>query len=180
MDAKTAVQLKFADEAFDNPKKAKAMNLIDRLQNPSDAEAKAQIDALNVQISNHDEVVAELQAKVDAVSSDLEAAATELLEIKSAKETAEAKANEFEAKSVDLEAQVAELEAKSEVTAEAVAAKAAELLANQGHPAPVSVEDDGAGAKSHLEIFESLTGSEATAYYKAHGKEIRAEVRTRQ
>lgn len=179
LNADDAIELGLADEKFDNKKKDKAMNIIDRLTKPSNDEAVEQIAALEAQISNYDEQVVEFQAKLDEAEAALQAATTELVELKTAKDTAEAKLAEYEQAAAEASAKVEELEVKAEETQEKVAAKAAELLAEQGHPAPVQLEDDGAACKSHSEIFESLSGSAATAYYKEHGAKIRAELRAK-
>ena len=72
---------------------------------------------------------------------------------------------------------IAALTEKAQVTDEKISVRASEFLAAQGHPKPVTVEDDGGSNKSHLETFNSLTGAAATAYWKQYQKEIKAEQR---
>lgn len=185
LNADDAIELGLADEKFDTKTQDKTMNIIDRLTKPSGEEAQERIVALESQLSDHESVVAEFESKIEAAESALQAASTELVELKSAKETAENALIEAEGKLNELQAQldavskesaakITELEQNAAETEEKIAAKASELLALQGHPKPVSIQDDGSAPKSHLEIFESLTGGEATAYYKAHRKEILA------
>lgn len=190
MDAKQAVEMGFADElGFDSKKKDKTMNILDRLTQPSDNEAKERIEALEAQVVENETAFTEFQAKLDAAEEALQAASTELIEVKAAKESAESIKAELEAKVADLEAKIEsltveaegkieELENKAQVTEEVVAERASELLAQIGQPAPVAVDDDGTPAKSHFETFQSIKDpAAASAYYKEHRKEIQAEMR---
>jgi len=72
---------------------------------------------------------------------------------------------------------IADLTAKTEKVEELAAIKAAERLAAQGHPQPVSLVGDNASSVSHLETFNALKGAEATAYFNKFKTEIAAEQR---
>ena len=189
MSADEAISMGFADESFDT-KTNNSMSILDRITKPSSDEAQERISALEASIESHDSQISLFQAKAEQAEAALQEAVTELESIKNEKDLAvalnadlEAKVSDLESKIVSLteeaEAEKAELEEKAKETDEKVAAKASELLAATGHDAPVDLEGDKVSAMSHLEVFESLTGSEATAYYKENGKAIRAEMRSR-
>lgn len=189
MDGKKAVAMGFADE-FDTETKTKAMNLIERLLKLGDNEATEQVKSLEAQISAHDEVVNGLNAEIESLKASVEASTTELVELKAAKASADellaakdaeikAQADEIAAKQAEFDAAKAELEKAAEVSQEKVAAKAAELLAQTGHQAPVAIEGEGE-SRSHLEIFSELKGAAASAYWKANQKEIQKEIKARQ
>jgi predicted nuclease with TOPRIM domain len=93
--------------------------------------------------------VAELTAKLDESGKTIEANAERITE---------------------LEKQAEDLDAKASI-------KAAELLAQQGHPQPVALVGDSGQAKTLTEQFEELKGAEATAFYQKHRKAILAEQR---
>lgn len=188
LNADDAIELGLADAKFDTKKKDKAMNIIERLTNPSNEEAIEQISSLEAQISNHDAQVAEFQAKLDEAESALQAATTELLELKSAKESAENKIAELEAQIEEASKQVEatieeqeavvsaqaeivqELEEAAKETEEKVSAKAAELLAQQGHPAPVAINDEEAQSEDSIkaQFAKMKPGAERTAFFNAH------------
>ena len=101
--------------------------------------------------------LAEVNAKLQADLSELTAKITEADKL--ANENAET---------------IAELKAEVEAVDEKAAIKAAELLAQQGHPAPVALIEEGTETKNILEQFEALKGGEATAFYRKHRKAILA------
>lgn len=113
-------------------------------------------DALKAEASilENDSLRAELidaQAKIAELTANDGATAILNVELTEAK----SKISEFEAKVADYNIKVADLTAAAEVTAEKVSIKAAELLAAQGHPAPVALEGQGAAAP---DTIKSLHG----------------------
>lgn len=184
LNADQAVELGFADAKFDTKDKPKAMSILDRLTKPSDEEANERIGALEATIEQHESEIGQFEAKLKEAESALQAAADELVSVKEEKESIKA---EFEAAAKELEEiqasydeaqkQIEALTEETKVSKEKVDARASEILAESGHPEPVQVEDDQNAGKSHLETFQSLDPAAASAYYKEHSKEIRAEMR---
>lgn len=181
MDAKTAVELGFADEEFDTPKKAEAMsNLLARLTNPSDAEAKERIDALENQIQAHDSIVSDFQAKLDLAENALQEATTELTAIRAEVQTKCDEITNLQGSIQAKDEQIAEmtacisrLEAEAKETQEKIGNKAAELLASAGHVAPVNLTDDAGETNTKLisrKDFNALTPHERLQFVKAGGK----------
>lgn len=71
---------------------------------------------------------------------------------------------------------IADLTAAAEVTDEKVSIRAAELLAAQGHPAPVSLAGDSDSGPDHIAELGKLQGAERSAYYNEHKAEIRKQL----
>ena len=155
-------------EKFDT--EPKDMSIFARLF-PNNEEAVAKLDAM---LEDNETLRTDLEA-AQAKIGDLTAAAEELLLSKT--ELAEAKAQIAASEKLAAEnAQViADLTAAAEVTEEKIAAKASELLAATGHPAPVALVGDGGNAKSILVQFNELKGSDATRFYTQHRDAILAE-----
>jgi chromosome segregation ATPase len=131
--------------------------------------------------------VAKLEAAIseaESLRTDLEAAQArvgELTPLADANIALKAELNEVSAKLAESERianeaaeKIAELEASAGKLDELAAIKAAELLATQGHPAPVSLVGDAGETKSILEQFLALEGEEATRFYTQNSKAIRA------
>ena len=113
-------------------------------------------EALKIEaaILENDSLRAELveaQAKIDELSANDGATAALNIELTEAN----AKVADFEAKVSQYDTKIAELTAANEVTAEKVSIQAAELLAAQGHPAPVALE---ASAEVAPDPIKSLHG----------------------
>ena len=114
-------------------------------------------DALKAEASilENDSLRAELadaQAKIAELTANDGASAILNVELSEAK----SKISEFEAKVADYDIKVADLTAAAEVTAEKVSIKAAELLASQGHPAPVALEGQGEPAPDPIKSLHGF------------------------
>jgi len=187
LDADDAVALGLADEKFDTKTKDKAMNIIDRLTKPSGDEAQAKIDALENEAQAHDEQVAEFEAKLSTAESALQESTEKLVELQASKDSAEELNAELESKVAELEnkiqvlteeaeasdeakAEVIEkLEVEAEETKEKVDARASEILAEQGHPAPVAIEENAVSADDiRAEFAKMQPGTERSAFFQAH------------
>jgi ATP-dependent protease ClpP protease subunit len=162
-DAKNAL-------SFDTPEKG--MSIFARLF-PDNAEAVAKLESmleeneilradLSAAQSRIDELapLAEVNAKLQSDVAELTAKLDE------SGKTIEANAERI----TELEKQAEDIDAKASI-------KAAELLAQQGHPQPVALVGDSGQAKTLTEQFNELKGAEATAFYQKHRKAILAEQR---
>jgi ATP-dependent Clp protease protease subunit len=114
-------------------------------------------DALKAEASilENDSLRAELaaaQAKITELTANDGATAILNVELSDAK----SKISEFEAKVADYDIKVADLTAAAEVSAEKVSIKAAELLAAQGHPAPVALEGQGGTAPDPIKSLHGF------------------------
>lgn len=137
-------------------------------------------EALKIEaaINENDTLRAELidaQAKIDELAGLSEANAAHLADLVTAQAKAndlEIKIGEFESKVAEYDIKVAELTAANEITAEAVSLRAAELLASQGHPAPVVIDDNGEAQNKILtvEAFNALKPFEKMQFFKDGGK----------
>jgi ATP-dependent Clp endopeptidase proteolytic subunit ClpP len=114
-------------------------------------------DALKAEASilENDSLRAELaaaQAKITELTANDGATAILNVELSDAK----SKISEFEAKVADYDIKVADLTAAAEVSAGKVSIKAAELLAAQGHPAPVALEGQGGTAPDPIKSLHGF------------------------
>ena len=108
--------------------------------------------SLIAELSGHAEIITQLRAEL----------ATE-----------QEKAVEVTEKVEELEKKVEELEEKTEVSEEKVSARAAELLASTGHPAPVALAGDTNEAPvSHLKAMATMNPTEAAEYFALHKADI--------
>lgn len=154
-----------AKAEFDS--EGKGMSILAKLfpGNEDALKAEASIlenDSLRAELSDAQAKIAELTAN-DGATAILN---VELSEAKS-------KISEFEAKLADYDIKVADLTAAAEVSAEKVSIKAAELLASQGHPAPVALEGaapEVIGNTMSREDFTALKPATAMKFIKAGGK----------
>ena len=176
MGAEEAMKRKFIDEVvtgkFDTKEKGKSMNILDRLTSPASAEALAEIDNLKAEVSNRETEVAELTNKVSVAESALQEAATATAELRNSIATAQAEIETLKAEV----AKIPGLESAAAVSREKIANEASNLAASIG--LQEALPDNGVGETTktpHLDIFNNLTGPEKSAYYQAHGKEIRKE-----
>lgn len=176
MGANEAKDRGFIDEVmgakFDTAKKGKSMNILDRLTSPASAEALAEIDNLKAEVSNRENEVAELTNKVSVAESALQEAATATAELRNSIATAQAEIETLKAEV----AKIPDLESAAAVSREKIANEASNLAASIG--LQEALPDNGVGETTktpHLDIFNTLTGPEKSAYYQTHGKEIRKE-----
>jgi ATP-dependent protease ClpP protease subunit len=180
MSAESAVAEGFADEVvsgkFDTKPKDKGMNILDRLTSPASAEALAEIDTLKAEVSNRESEVAELSNKVTVAEAALQEAATATAELRNNLATVNARVTELEA----IAARVPELEAAAVVTAEKIANGASQLAASIGLPNPLADAGNSSTAETsktpNLDMFNSLTGAERSAFYNANQEAIRKEI----
>lgn len=170
MDAKDAVEKKFADEILRFDSLENSMSILAKLFPGND-----QVAQLEAQVAENDTLRAELldaKAKVDELSA-LAEVNSQLQNELAASAT---QVTELTAKATELEAKVAELEAVSAESQEAVSAKAAELLAAQGHAGSVALAADGNDVMpTLLDQFAALTGEEATKFFNENRAAILAE-----
>jgi ATP-dependent Clp endopeptidase proteolytic subunit ClpP len=190
-DLKAIRNLMFA-ETWMTADEAKANGFVDTVI--KDGKAKAEFDtegkgnmSILAKLFPGNDQVAQLEAslaEVETLSATLESAQAKIVELTGLSEVnaqlqtdlsdAQAKVSEFEAKFAEYDIKLAEATAAAEVTAEKVSIKAAELLAAQGHPAPVSLTGDtGSAATDHVAELAKLSGTERTEYYNLHKAEIR-------
>jgi len=190
-DLKAIRNLMFA-ETWMTADEAKANGFVDtvikngKAKAEFDTEGKGNMSILAKLFPGNDQV-AQLEAslaEVETLSATLESAQAKIVELTGLSEVnaqlqadlsdAQAKFSEFEAKVAEYDIKLAEATAAVEVTAEKVSIKAAELLAAQGHPAPVSLTGDtGSAATDHVAELAKLSGTERTEYYNLHKAEIR-------
>jgi ATP-dependent Clp protease protease subunit len=161
---------------FDTAKKGKSMNILDRLTSPASAEALAEIDTLKAEVSNRESEVAELSNKVSVAEAALQEAATATAELRNNLATVNARVTELEA----IAARVPDLEAAAQITAEKIGNEAAQLAASIGLPDPLTDTGNSSTAETsktpNLDIFNSLSGAERSAFYAANQKVIRKEM----
>jgi ATP-dependent protease ClpP protease subunit len=180
MSAESAVAEGFADEVvsgkFDTKPKDKGMNILDRLTSPASAEALAEIDTLKAEVSNRESEVAELSNKVSVAEAALQEAATATAELRNSLATVNARVTELEA----IAARVPDLEAAAQITAEKIGNEAAQLAASIGLLDPLTDTGNSSTAETsktpNLDIFNSLSGAERSAFYAANQKVIRKEM----
>jgi len=83
------------------------------------------------------------------------------------------KVEELEKKAEELETKVEELEKEIEISDDKVSARASELLASTGHPAPVGLAGDNHEAPvSHLKAMATMNPTQAAEYFALHKAEI--------
>ena len=145
----------------------KGMSIFAKLFNNDEAALK--VDAVFAENDSLRADLVEAQAKVDELSGLAEANAAHLSDLVEA----QAKLVDFEAKVAEYDIKVAELTAANEVTTAKVSIQAAELLAAQGHPAPVALEGGDLEAASNTltrHAFNALAPKEKMAFIKKGGK----------
>ena len=191
-DEKKIRNLMFA-ETWMTADEAKEYGFVDTVM--KDGKAKAEFDTDKKSMSifaklfpGNDEAL-KIEASLlenDSLRADLEATQAKVVELTSLVEVnaqlqtelseAQAKVVSFETAAADAAAKITELEAAAEVTSEKVSVRASEMLASQGHPAPVSLVGDSDLPVDHVANLSTLKGSDRTAYYNANAKEIRKQL----
>jgi ATP-dependent Clp protease, protease subunit len=181
MDGKQAVALKFADD-FDTDEKekgktTKAMNILDRLTSPSAPEALEKIQSLEIDIANFQAEKLELENQLSTAKTALENVATEITELRASNESRLAQLELAEGRVEALQSELATLHGAAQVTEEKIAARAAELLAATGHPAPVAagVEGSNTVTKTLFDQYRELQKSDpvaASKFWDEHESEI--------
>lgn len=176
MDANTALAEGFIDEItdpkFDTKKKAKNMNLLDRLTSPSNEEAIAKIEALENAAQAHESEIAEFQGKLTVAENALQEAATGWQEAKTALESATAKVSELESFKTEAEAKISELTEAAAKTNEKVSVEASRLLAATGANLPLENPEAGNDASKELtrEEFRNLSPAARQTFLRNGGK----------
>jgi hypothetical protein len=142
MGAKEAVERKFADEILKFDTSSKNMNILSRLFPDND-----QVSQIEAQIQEADSIRAELKSAQDQIS-------------------------ELQSSIQDHAIVSSNLKAEIQSVDEKAAIKAAELLAQNGHPQAVNLnDDDGESIKSmSLEAFNAMTPHKRMSFIKEGGK----------
>jgi ATP-dependent Clp endopeptidase proteolytic subunit ClpP len=167
MGAKEAVDRKFADEImkFDTETKNK-MSILAKLFPNND-----QVEQIEAAIQEADSIRAELVSSQERIA-DLESSIENHAIVSSNLIEAQTKITEFEALVESKDLEISNLKAEVQSVDDKAAIKAAELLAQNGHPQPVNLNDeDGQAIKSMtLEAFNSMTPHKRMSYVKEGGK----------
>jgi len=167
MDGNQAVEMGFADESFDS--KPKGMTgILSKLFPGNDEVAKLEAAIADADTLRND--LATAQARIDELAPLAEANANLQIELNDLN----AKLAESEKVAAENQETIENLKAEVEAVEAKAAAKASEILAEQGHPAPVKLVEEGTETKSILDQFNDLKGNEATAFYRKHRKAILA------
>jgi ATP-dependent Clp endopeptidase proteolytic subunit ClpP len=182
MDASKAQELGFVHSVIDYDKKedaedaagfdtqAKGMSIFARLF-PDNADAVAKLESMLVENETLRADLTAAQSRIDELAPLAEVNAqlqNDLAEL-TAKLDESGKTIEANAERIaELEKQAEDIDAKASI-------KAAELLAQQGHPQPVALVGDSGETKTLTEQFNELKGAEATAFYQKHRRAILAE-----
>lgn len=182
---KTIRNLMFA-ETWMTADEAKANGFVDTVI--KDGKAKAEFDteakgmSILAKLFPGNDQVAQLEASLaeaETLRADLEAAQARITELTALSEVnaqlqadladVQAKLAAADAAAAESAQAIAELTAKAEVTAENVAVKAAELLASQGHPAPLSLAAEPPTTEDIRSKFAAMKpGPERTAFFAQH------------
>lgn len=189
MNASVAIEHGFVDEVISGASKAPKNSACHSLAEThsrgmglftTKAEWENKVEGLNTRIG-------ELEADVTASAEALTTAQNELATASETITGHVAKISQLELRNGELEQELVAANAALEAAAtakdaaeKAAGAKASEMLASAGHPpVEVTTEDTAAPTNSsktpHLDKFNSLTGSEKSAFYQAHAAEIRKE-----
>ena len=167
MGAKEAVDRKFADEIlkFDNEPKNK-MSILAKLFPNND-----QVEQIEAAIQENDSIRAELVSAQDQIN-ELQTSIQDHAIVSSDLVEAKSKISEFEASIEAKDLEIVALKAEVQSIDDKAAIKAAELLAQNGHPQPVNLNDeDGQAIKSMtLEAFNAMTPHKRMSYVKEGGK----------
>ena len=167
MGAAEAMERKFADEIVQFDTAPKSMSILSKLFPGNDEALK-----IEAAIAENDSLRADLTT-AHALIQELSGHAETITQLRAELAIEQEKAAEVTEKVEELETKVEELEEKTEVSEEKVSARAAELLAATGHPAPVALAGDNNEAPvSHLKAMASMTPTEAAEYFAIHKDEI--------
>ena len=176
MGAAEAVARNFADEILKFDTELKNMSILSKLFPGNDEALK-----IEAAIAENDSLRADLttaHALIDELSGHAEIIAQLRAELaEEEEETMEKKDKiaQLEEKIAQLEQKVVVLEEKNGISQEKVSARAAELLASTGHPAPVALANDNAEPINHTKALASLSPTEAAEYFAANKQDIFAD-----
>jgi ATP-dependent Clp endopeptidase proteolytic subunit ClpP len=167
MGAKESVDRKFADEIvkFDTGAKNN-MSILAKLFPNND-----QVEQIEAAIQEADSIRAELKSAQDQIS-ELQTSIQDHAIVSSNLIEAQAKITEIEALVEGKDLEIANLKAEIQSVDEKAAIKAAELLAQNGHPQAVNLNDEaGESIKSmSLEAFNAMTPHKRMSFIKEGGK----------
>ena len=178
-------------ETWMNAAKAKEMGFVSEVidYGKKDKDAKAEFDTpengmtgILAKLFPGNTELAQLEASIleaDTLRADLataQARIDELTPLSAEVSNLQSQLSEITAQLETAQARVAELEPQVEIATAKVETRAAEMLAAQGHPAPVSLVGDSEEPTDHLKILATLSGAERTKYYAANGPEIRKQI----
>jgi ATP-dependent Clp endopeptidase proteolytic subunit ClpP len=171
MGAKESVERNFADEIvkFDIGAKNN-MSILAKLFPNND-----QVEQIEAAIQEADSIRAELVSSQERIA-ELESSIQDHAIVSSDLVEAKAKISEIEAASEAKDLEIANLKAEVQSIDEKAAIKASELLAQNGHPQAVNLNDD-SEETDHIKILSNLKGSERTAYYNANQSEIKKQLK---
>lgn len=171
MNAEATVENGFADEILKFDKEPKNnMSILAKLFPNND-----QVEQIEAAIQENDSIRAELVssqeriAELESSIQDHALASSNLIE-------AQTKITEFEALVEGKDLEIANLKAEIQSVDDKAAIKAAELLAQNGHPQAVNLNED-SEETDHIKILSNLKGSERTAYYNANQTEIKKQLK---
>ncbi len=171
MGAKESVERNFADEIvkFDIGAKNN-MSILAKLFPNND-----QVEQIEAAIQEADSIRAELVSSQKRIV-ELETSIENHAIVSSNLIEAQAKLTEFEALVESKDLEIANLKAEIQTVDDKAAIKASELLAQNGHPQPVNLNED-SEETDHIKILSNLKGSERTAYYNANQSEIKKQLK---
>ena len=171
MNAEATVENGFADEILKFDKEPKNnMSILSKLFPNND-----QVEQIEAAIQENDSIRAELVSSQDRIS-ELESSIQDHAIVSSNLIEAQTKITEFEALVEVKDLEIANLKAEIQSVDDKAAIKAAELLAQNGHPQAVNLNDD-SKETDHIKILSNLKGSERTAYYNANQTEIKKQLK---
>ena len=169
--AKESVERKFADEVvkFDTGAKNN-MSILAKLFPNND-----QVEQIEAAIQEADTIRAELKSAQDQIS-ELQTTIQDHALVSSNLVEAQAKITEFEALIEGKDLEIANLKAEIQTVDEKAAIKASELLAQNGHPQTVNLNEDNEET-DYIKELSNLKGSARTAYYNANQAEIKKQLK---
>lgn len=192
MDSKTTVDNGFADEIAEKKlnvsnKLTAVLDIVDEKGNKSPMSILTKLFPNNDQVANLENAIqendslraeiADLQAKLETakeVDQTLIENTVKIENLTAELATAQSELATAQSELETVKAELEEVKAAVLVEAESASDKAIEMLAGIGQTEPLPIENGGE-QRSILEQFESLKGSEATAFYKANRKAILSE-----
>ena len=165
MGAAEAMERKFADEIVQFDTAPKSMSILSKLFPGNDEALK-----IEAAIAENDSLRADL-ASAEARIQELSGHAETITQLRAELATEQEKAAEVTEKVEELETKVEELEKQTEVTEEKISARAAELLAATGHPAPIALAGENSlPATQTLAAFRQLQPHEQMEFVRRGGK----------
>ena len=170
MGAKESVDRKFADEILKFDTKPKNMNILSRLFPDND-----QVQQIEAQIQEADSIRAELKTAQDQIN-ELQTSIQDHAIVSSNLIEAQTKLNEFEALVVEKDMEIANLKEEVQAVDEKAAIKAAELLAQNGHPQAVNLNDSEESTKTKYDEYRALQKTDpraAAQFWEQNEQEIK-------